>query len=84
MVQEITKITWSGVLDLEVFIGELRPIDRFTTPSITKCEVTSLDHKAGYNSVECTSLEVECFATLSSSFLSCITTKLKALHQTQT
>jgi len=66
------------VLDLEVLISKLQAIDRFTTPPIPKSEVTSLDHEAGNNSVECTSLVVEGFATLANSFLSCITRKLRA------
>ena len=45
-------ITWSSVLELEVLIGELCAVDRFTTHSIALCEVTSLDHEAGDNSVE--------------------------------
>jgi hypothetical protein len=59
------------MLDLEVLISELHAIDRFTTPSITKSEVTSLEHEARDNSVERASLVVERLATLASSFLSC-------------
>jgi len=64
------------VLDLEVLISKLQAIDGFTTPSITKSEVTSLEHEAGDDSVECASLVVERFATFANSFLSCITRKL--------
>lgn len=64
------------MLDLEVLISKLQAIDRFTTPPIAEGEVTCLEHEAGDNSVECTSLVVERFATFANSFLSCITRKL--------
>jgi hypothetical protein len=66
------------VLDLEVLISKLHAIDRFTTPPIPKSEVTSLEHEAGNDSVECTSLVVESFATLANSFLSCINKKVES------
>lgn len=74
--QETRMITWSSVLELEVLVGELCAVDWFTTPSITKSEVTSLDHEAGDNSVEWTPLVVERFAALAHTFLSCMTIKL--------
>nr|ACN27694.1 unknown [Zea mays] len=62
---------WTSVLDLEVLIRKLQAVDRFTTPPVPESEVTSLEHEAGDDSVELTSLVVEGFATLANPFLSC-------------
>jgi hypothetical protein len=66
------------VLDLEVLIRKLQAVDRFTTPPVPESEVTSLEHEAGDDSVELTSLVVEGFATLADPVLSCIPRKLRA------
>jgi len=50
---------WTGVLMLEVFVLELRTIDRFASGAISPCEVTTLAHEAGDYSVEATALEVK-------------------------
>ena len=42
----------SGVLQLEVFVGELFTVDWFTTSPIVLREVTTLAHESGNDSVE--------------------------------
>jgi len=64
------KLTWSRMLHLEVFISKLITIDWFPTSSITTGEITTLDHKAWYNPMECAPFIMKRPPTSSLSFLS--------------
>jgi len=62
--------TWSRMLHLEVFISKLITVDWFSSSSITTGEITTLDHKAWYNPMECASFIMKRHPTSSLSFLS--------------
>lgn len=44
--------TWSSVLEGEVLIFEFVSVDRFATSAVVVCEVTTLAHEVGDDTVE--------------------------------
>ena len=63
--------TRSGVLQLEVLVGELLSIDGLAAGSVAVREVSSLNHEVGDDAVEDGSLVVERLSRLANSLLSC-------------
>lgn len=61
--------TWASMLQLEILISKLLSVNWFSTSSITKCEITSLNHETGYNPMKFATLEMERFSTLSNALL---------------
>lgn len=62
--------TWSCMLEFEVFIGELSTIDWLPTSSISTGEITTLDHKTWYYSMECATFIMERLPAFTNPFLS--------------
>lgn len=67
--KHLQVFTWSCVLELEVLVSKVCAIDRLSSPSITKGEVTSLNHEAGNDPVECAPLVVKGLPTFTHTFL---------------
>lgn len=62
--------TRSGVLQLEVLVGELLAVDGLAAGSVAVGEVSSLNHEVGNNAVEDGALVVEGLSRLADSLLS--------------
>ncbi len=56
------------MLVLEVLISEFGSVDRLSTNATTVCEIATLGHESGNDSVEGGSLEVKGFATAALAF----------------
>merc|ERR1712050_533404 len=61
--------TWAGVLEIEVLIRKLLPIDALATSAITTGEVTTLNHEVGDDAVERAALVVKRLARLASALV---------------
>ena len=60
---------WTGVLAVEVLIGELHAVDGLATSAVSSREITTLGHKVRNDSVEGATFVVEGLARLSDTFL---------------
>lgn len=59
------------MLQFEVLVVKLLPVDRFTTSTIEVCKITALDHEALDDSVEDRSFIAKSFAGFAFSLLAC-------------
>jgi len=59
----------AGVLELEVFVGELGAVDRLSSATVSISEVSSLKHEVGDDAVESGSLVVQRLALLADTLL---------------
>merc|ERR1712203_1044032 len=71
------EISRSSVSELEVLVGKFSSIDRFTSSSISLCEVSSLNHKVRDNTMERSTNKGTRYTSISSwLYLSVSVTKL--------
>merc|ERR1719310_358263 len=63
--------TWAGVLELEVLVRELGPVDALATSAVTACEVAALNHEIRDDAMELRALVVQGLARLTHALVTC-------------